>query len=244
MGKEKAKIGIIGGMSDKSTQDYYQRLNQQVNTVLGGLTTPNLIIYSVDFGEITELMASNNWDALAIKMTEIAKTLENAGANYIAIATNTMHKVADYVQSQIGIPLIHIADCVADSCLSKGITNVGLIGTKITMTEDFLKERLKQNGLSVCTPYSENTINEINRIIFDELCKGILKEESKQYLIKVIYEMVQKQRIDGIIFGCTEIGEIIKQSDLNIPVFDTTQTHVDGIVRKYLEKDLCLTKKG
>ena len=228
-------IGLIGGMSYESSMHYYERINSQVNNEVGGLTSAKMIIYNVNFEEIKTLMNNNEWDKIGIEMVRIAKVLEKAGADYIAIATNTMHKVADYVQSKINIPLIHIADCVADKCKSNDVLNVGLLGTKYTMVEDFLKNRLKENGLNVTIPDKEN-INEIDRIIFEELCKGILKESSKDYYVKVINNMVEKYHIKGIIFGCTEIEMLVKQSNLEIPIFNTTQAHIDSIVNYSLEK--------
>ena len=149
-----------------------------------------------------------------------------------------MHKLADYIQSQIDIPLIHIADCVADKCKENNILNVGLLGTKYTMVENFLVDRLKQNGLTVTTPKDKENIDEIDRIIFDELCKGEVKDSSREYYKKVINQMIREDGIEGIILGCTEIEMLIKQSDLDIPIFDTTQSHIDSIVDYSLEKKL------
>ena len=229
-------IGIIGGMSYESSIHYYERINNQINELAGGLTCARMIIYNVNFEEIRVLMLNNEWDKIGEELARIAKILEDAGADYIAIATNTMHKLADYVQSKINIPLIHIADCVADKCKKSYVLNVGLLGTKYTMVEDFLKNRLKENGLTVYTPDSTNVINEIDRIIFDELCKGNIKDSSREYYISVIKDMVNKYGIKGVIFGCTEIEMLVKQENLDIPIFDTTQTHIDSIVDYSLEK--------
>ena len=229
-------IGIIGGMSYESSIHYYERINKQVNDLAGNLTCARMIIYNVNFEEIRKLMLDNKWEEIGVELGRIAKILENAGADYIAIATNTMHKLADYIQKQISIPLIHIADCVANKCKDSNIYNVGLLGTKYTMVEDFLKNRLQQNGLSVTTPEESDKINEIDRVIFDELCKGEIKEESKQYFIQVINNMIKENDIKGIILGCTEIEMLVKQSDLTIPIFDTTQSHIDSIVDYSLER--------
>ena len=223
-------IGIIGGMSYESSIHYYESINNQVNDIAGGLTCAKLIIYNVNFEDIRKLMLNNDWDKIGEELGKIAKILENAGADYIVIATNTMHKLADYVQSQINIPLIHIADCVADKCKKNNVLNVGLLGTKYTMVEDFLKNRLKENGLTVTTPQNEENINEIDRIIFDELCKGEIKDSSRQYYIDVINDMIKQNNIEGVILGCTEIEMLIKKDDLDIPIFDTTQSHIDSIV--------------
>lgn len=228
-------IGIIGGMSYESSIHYYERINDQVNEKAGGLTCAKMLIYNVNFEEIRKFMLENKWDNIGEELAKIAKTLESAGADYIVIATNTMHKLADYIQSQISIPLIHIADCVSDRCKQSNIFNVGLLGTKYTMVEEFLKDRLNQNGLSVTTPENEENINEIDRIIFDELCKGIIKDSSKKYYIDVINNMIKKNNIEGVILGCTEIEMLIKPEDLSIPIFDTTQSHIDAIVDYSLE---------
>lgn len=229
-------IGIIGGMSYESSIHYYERINDQVNQIAGGLTCAKMLIYNVNFEEIRKLMLNNEWDKIGVELAHIAKTLESAGADYIVIATNTMHKLADYIQSQISVPLIHIADCVADKCKENNVLNVGLLGTKYTMVENFLKNRLVQNGLSVSTPYSEKVINEIDRIIFQELCKGQINDNSRKYYIDTINEMIKQNHIEGIILGCTEIEMLIKQKDLDIPIFDTTQSHIDTIVNYSLER--------
>lgn len=231
-------IGIIGGMSYESSIHYYERINNQVNQIVGGLTCAKLLIYNVNFEEIRKLMLENKWDEIGVELAKIAKILETAGADYIVVATNTMHKLADYIQSQINIPLIHIADCVADKCKENNILNVGLLGTKYTMVENFLVDRLKQNGLTVTAPKDKENIDEIDRIIFDELCKGEVKDSSREYYKKVINQMIREDGIEGIILGCTEIEMLIKQSDLDIPIFDTTQSHIDSIVDYSLEKKL------
>ena len=229
-------IGIIGGMSYESSIHYYERINNQVNELAGGLTCARMIIYNVNFEEIRVLMLNNEWDKIGEELARIAKILEKAGADYIAIATNTMHKLADYVQSKINIPLIHIADCVANKCKKNNVQNVGLLGTKYTMVEDFLKNRLKENGLNVYTPSNDDVINEIDRIIFDELCKGNIKDSSREYYVNVIKDMIKKYNIEGVIFGCTEIEMLVKQENLDIPIFDTTQAHIDSLVEYSLEK--------
>ena len=229
-------IGIIGGMSYESSIHYYERINNQVNKEAGNLTCARMIIYNVNFEEIRVLMLNNEWDKIGVELSKIAQILETAGADYIAIATNTMHKLADVIQRNINVPLIHIADCVADKCQKANISKVGLLGTKYTMVEDFLKDRLKENSLEVYTPNKEKEINEIDRIIFDELCKGNIKDTSKEYYVEIINNMEKEYNIEGIIFGCTEIEMLVKQDDLNIPVFDTTQAHIDSIVEYSLEK--------
>lgn len=229
-------IGIIGGMSFESSIHYYERINKGVNELTGDLNCAKLIIYNVNFEEIRQLMLNNQWDKIGVELANIAKILENAGADYIVIATNTMHKLADYIESKINVPLIHIADCVSDKCKERNFFNVGLLGTKYTMVEEFLKNRLMKNGLSVTVPEKQEVIDEIDRIIFDELCKGKIKESSKKYFVDVINNMIEQNNIKGVILGCTEIEMLVKQSDLSIPIFDTTQSHIDSIVNYSLEK--------
>lgn len=231
-------IWIIWWMSYESSIHYYERINNQVNELAWGLTCAKMIIYNVNFEEIRKLMLNNNRDEIWKELANIARILENAGADYIAIATNTMHKLADYVQQQINIPLIHIADCVADKCKQSNVYNVWLLWTRYTMVEDFLVNRLKKNWLTVSVPLEEKEINEIDRVIFDELCKWEINAESKKYFVDVINGMIKEKNIEWIILGCTEIEMLIKQSDLNIPIFDTTQSHIDAIVDYSLERKI------
>lgn len=229
------KIGIIGGMSYESSLHYYERINKIINDRLGGLYTAEIIMYSVNFQSIEPYMRQNDWDEIEKELCDKAKKLENIGADIIVIATNTMHKLADKIQNAIGIPILHIADCVAQQCLKQNIKKVGLIGTKYTMTEDFLINRLIKNELDVYVPKQEKHINEIDRIIFKELCIGKIESSSKEYYINVINNMIKEFEIKGIILGCTEIEMLIKQNDLRIPIFDTTQAHIDSIVNYILE---------
>ena len=162
--------------------------------------------------------------------------MEKAGVPPIAIATNTIHKIADDLEKELSIPLIHIADCVSQKCLHDKKKKIGLLGTKYTMEEDFLKDRLKKNGLEIVIPKEKEEIEEINRIIFDELCKGEIKETSKKYYIDCINHMIKKDGIEGVILGCTEIEMLIKQEDITIPVYDTTQAHIDSLVEFITEE--------
>lgn len=221
-------------MSYESTLHYYERINKQVNSAAGGLTSAQLIIYNVNFEAVKALMDAADWDKLGEEMADIALTLEKAGADFVVIATNTMHKVADFVQSKITVPLIHIADCVADKCKESSVSKVGLLGTSYTMTETFLTDRLADNCVEALTPEKDEKIREIDRIIFDELCKGEVRDESRAYFVAVIDEMIEKHQIEGVIFGCTEIEMLVKAQDLRIPIFDTTQAHIDAIVEHAL----------
>ena len=229
-------IGILGGMSYESTIHYYERINRQVNAKLGNLVCAKLILYNVNFEEIRQWMLKEDWDSIATYLITCAHKLEEAGADYLVIATNTIHKVAKQIEDAISIPLIHIADCVAEKCKQQNVMRVGLIGTGITMQEDFLKDRLEANGLSVTVPNSKEEITIIDAIIFDELCKGIVLEESKKKYQQVIEHMIQENQIEGLILGCTEIEMLIKPEDVSIPIFDTTQAHIDSIVAYCLEE--------
>ena len=231
-------IWIIWWMSYESSLHYYERINKQVNNIAWNLTCAKMIIYSVNFEEIRKLMIDGERDKIADKLIEVAKILENAWADYLAIATNTMHKLGDRIQDAVNIPLIHIADCVAEKCIQKNVFNVWLLWTKYTMTEDFLINRLEKNWLTVTVPMNEDAINEVDRIIFDELCKWELKGQSKEYFVNLINSMINEKNINWIILWCTEIEMLIKQHDLNIPIFDTTQSHIDAITEYSLEKRL------
>lgn len=216
-------IGLIGGMSWESTVTYYQIVNEVVKEELGGLHSAKVILNSVDFAEIEEYQAKGLWDASAEVLANAAISLEKAGADFVVICTNTMHKVAPYVQSRISIPLIHIAEATANELCDNNITKVGLIGTKYTMTQDFYKSKLIENGIDVLIPEGDD-INVINDIIYNELCLGQIKEDSKREYLRVIDDL-KARGAQGIILGCTEIGLLIKQADTDLKVFDTTVIH-------------------
>lgn len=228
-------VGIIGGMSYESSKHYYERINSIINSKLGDLNTAEIIMYSVNFQDIEPYMRENNWKPIEEKLCDIAKKLELIGANIMVIATNTIHKLADKIQNSINIPILHIADCVSAECLNQNVRKVGLLGTKYTMTEDFLKDRLEKNGLTVYVPQSDEELCEIDRIIFKELCIGNIENTSKEYYINVINNMVKNFGIEGVILGCTEIEMLIQPQDLEIPIFDTTQAHINSIVNYILE---------
>lgn len=221
-------IGLIGGVSWVSTIEYYKIINKEVNRVLGGIHSAKCIIYSVDLGEIKEYQDKGDWKKVGEILLNAAKSLEKAGADVIIICANTMHKVADYIEQNIKIPLIHIADATASEILKKGIKKVGLLGTKFTMEEDFYKKRLEKYGITVLIPDPSDR-DKINKIIYDELCKGIIKEESKRSLLEIINKLIKKGA-EGIILGCTELPLLVKQEDVNVPIFDTTEIHAKAAV--------------
>lgn len=216
-------IGLIGGMSWESTVTYYQIINQTIKEKLGGLHSAKLILYSVDFAIIEQCQANGAWDESAEILAAAAKKLEDAGASFIVICTNTMHKVVPQIQQQIHIPIVHIADATADALIDAGIKKVALLGTKYTMEQGFYKERLISKGISVMIPDAED-IELVNRVIYDELCLGIVSDASRKQYQRIIKGMREKGA-EGVILGCTEIGLLIHQKDSSLPVFDTTQIH-------------------
>ncbi|HHX71177.1 MAG: aspartate/glutamate racemase family protein [Miniphocaeibacter sp.] len=216
-------IGLIGGMSWESTSLYYEIINKVVSEKLGGLHSAKIILYSVDFAEIEELQRKGQWSKSAEILADIAMKLERAGADFILISTNTMHKVADQVQEKINIPILHIAEATAKELKENKIGKVLLLGTKYTMTEDFYKGKLEAEGIDVVVP-NEEDIEIVNEIIFSELCLGKINEKSREKYINIINSS-KKKGVQGVILGCTEIGLLIKQKDLELPVFDTTIIH-------------------
>jgi len=217
-------IGLIGGMSWESTLEYYRIINEAVKEKLGGSHSAKCLIYSFDFAEIEKLQHIGDWDRLAALMIDAARRLEKCGAELIIICTNTMHKVAGQVQSNINIPLIHIVDAVGEKIVEKKIGTVGLLGTRFTMEDPFYKDRLEEKfKIKVLIPnFEERKI--IHEIIYGELVQGILRKSSKEKF-KEIIENLKEKGIEGVILGCTEIPLLIKQSDIDIPVFDTTRIH-------------------
>lgn len=216
-------IGLIGGMSWESTVTYYQILNETVKQRLGGLHSAKILLYSVDFDEIEKYQSSGEWEKSAEVLSQAAMNLEKAGADFIVICTNTMHKVAPKIQSHISISIIHIAEATADELIKRGISRVALLGTKYTMTQDFYKDKLLKAGIDVVIPDSTG-IETVNDIIYKELCLGIISEESKKKYLEII-DRLAEQGAQGVILGCTEIGLLIQQTDTSLPVFDTTQIH-------------------
>ena len=216
-------IGLIGGMSWESTASYYQLINETIKEKLGGLHSAKILLYSVDFAEIERYQASGDWDKSAGFLSQIAQNLEQAGADFIVICTNTMHKVAPQIQKTISIPILHIAQATADALLENGIKKVGLLGTKYTMTQEFYKEKLLEAGLEVVIP-DQAGVEEVNRIIYDELCLGQIEESSKQAYLAIIDDL-KNAGAEAVILGCTEIGLLVKQEDTDVPLFDTTAIH-------------------
>lgn len=217
-------LGLIGGMSWESTIPYYRMINQQVKEQLGGLHSAKIILYSVDFHDIEQLQAKGDWQTAAQLLSDAAVSLKRAGAEVIVVCTNTMHKVADEIEAASGLPLLHIADATAAQIKQQGISKIGLLGTRYTMEQDFYRGRLtEKHNIEVITPDSADR-EIINRIIYEELCLGIINETSRQEYRRIMGKLEQ-QGVQGIIFGCTEITLLVNAQDANVPVFDTTAIH-------------------
>ena len=227
-------IGLIGGMSWESTIPYYQIINEGVKEALGGLHSGKIILYSVEFDEIERCQSSGNWEESARILGDAAEKLEQAGADFILICTNTMHKVAPQIQARVGVPIVHIVDAVADALQRQNIGKVGLLGTKYTMTQDFYKQKLLDRGIDVVIP-GEDDVELVNDVIFRELCVGILREESRRAYAAII-EKLRDRGAQAVILGCTEIGLLISGSDSVLPVYDTTVIHAKKAVELALAK--------
>ncbi len=227
-------IGLIGGMSWESTITYYEILNKEVAKRLGGFHSSKILMYNVDFAELEENMSVGNWEGNAKILTDAAGRLEKAGADFIVIATNTMHKLVPDIEKNIHIPILHIADATADAIKEKGMVKVGLLGTRFTMTQDFIAERLQEAGLEVLVPGKED-IAIVDNVIFDELCHGRIIDTSRREYQRIISDM-KEAGAQGVILGCTEIGMLIKPEDSILPVFDTTIIHAQKAVEKAFEQ--------
>lgn len=216
-------IGLIGGMSWESTIPYYRIINEEVKNKLGGLHSAKIILYSVEFDEIEKCQSSGEWEKSGNVLGKAAQSLEAAGADFILICTNTMHKVAPQIASMIHIPIVHIADATADELQKCHNRKVGLLGTKYTMTQDFYKQKLVDRGMEVIVPNNVD-MDIVNDIIFHELCLGKIREESIMQFRKII-DSLKEAGAESVILGCTEIGLLIQQSDSSLPIFDTTLIH-------------------
>lgn len=217
-------IGLIGGMSWESTVEYYRVINEAVKSRLGGLHSAKCVLYSVDFAEIEELQRRGNWLQAAELLTGAALNVEQGGADFVVLCTNTMHKVADAIQARIGIPLLHIADATADAVKRAGLQRLGLLGTRFTMEDDFYRRRLTQQfDLEVMIPDVEDR-KTVHRVIYKELCVGKIRPESKAHLAAINNRLVE-MGAQGVILGCTELGLLLDAKDSRVPLFDTTQVH-------------------
>jgi aspartate racemase len=228
-------IGLIGGMSWESSIEYYRIINETVKEKLGGLHSAKSLMMTVDFAEIEKLQHEDHWDEAAQILIRSAQSLERGGADFIVLCTNTMHKVADQIIKNTGIPFLHIADATAEKVISTGIKRIGLLGTRFTMEHDFYKGRLIDNfGLDVITPNHQDR-EVIHRVIYEELVLGKIVESSQQEYKRIIQALIA-QGAEGIILGCTEIELLIKQHDSTVPLFPTSAIHAIAAVEKALEK--------
>jgi aspartate racemase len=222
-------IGLIGGMSWESSVEYYRIINETTRAKLGGLHSARSIMYSVDFADIEILQHEGRWTEAAQVLMEAAKNLASGGADFLLLCTNTMHKVADEIQANVKIPLLHIADPTAQLVKAAGIHKIGLLGTRFTMEEGFYKDRLAQTyELHVSVPAAQQR-EIIHRIIYKELVVGEIRQDSKEQYLEIIEQLV-KQGAEGVILGCTEIGLLIRQEDCQVPLFDTTRIHAEAAV--------------
>ncbi|HBN90347.1 aspartate/glutamate racemase family protein [Rheinheimera aquimaris] len=226
-------IGLIGGMSWESTIPYYRAINEGVKQQLGGLHSARCILYSVDFHDIERLQHAGDWNAAGAMLADAARSLELAGAGFIVLCTNTMHKVAGSIEAVVSIPLLHIADATAMAVKQAGFSRVGLLGTKFTMEQPFYREYLNdQYGIEVLLP-NDAERDSLHQIIYQELCQGIINPESKQTVRRMMAGLAW-QGVDAIILGCTEIGLLVGKADAAVPLFDTTLLHAKAAVQQAL----------
>lgn len=226
------KIGLIGGMSFESTITYYEQINRKINERLGGLSSAEILLSSVNFEEIEACQRENRWEDAGEILARHARILQGGGVDFIFICTNTMHRCFDAVQSAVSVPVAHIADATLKALKNAGFTKVGLLGTVYTMTQDFYKSRLIEGGAEVLLP-SAGDMAEVNRVIFEELCYGKIAPSSKANFLRII-EDFRLRGAQGAILGCTEIGMLVSQADTDMRLFDTTQIHIDAAIEAAL----------
>ncbi|WET03560.1 aspartate/glutamate racemase family protein [Flavobacterium sp. YJ01] len=223
------KIGLIGGISWVSTSDYYTLINKGINEKLGGLNFSECLIYSFNYADIKKNNDNNDWDSTFKMLLKAAEVLKSGGAEAIVLCANTMHLIADKLQNAIGLPLIHIAEETAIEIQKKQIKKVGLLGTKFTMELDFFKDKLIEKGIQTVIPNNEDDKDFIHYTIFEELGRGLVTDETKKRYLEIANELI-KNGAEGIILGCTEIPLVIKEGDLNVPIFDTALIHTQAAV--------------
>lgn len=229
-------VGLIGGMSWESSLTYYQRINRQIKQRKGGLHSAPLILYSVDFAHIARLQHQNDWQQLAAYLASIGQSLETAGAQALVICTNTMHKVAPQVANVVRIPLLHIGDALITASRVQGYQRVGLLGTQFTMEQPFLREHLTAGGLTVLVPEQEER-DEVHRVIYEELCQGIIREESLCRYQQIINNL-KTAGAEAVILGCTEIGLLVGAENSSLPVLDTALLHADSVADFILSESI------
>lgn len=226
-------IGMIGGMSWESSQHYYRLVNERVRSVLGGLHSARCIVYSVDFADVEPLQHAGRWDETGVLLADAARRLEAAGADFLVLCTNTMHKVAGAIEQATDLPLLHVADATAEAVRRTGIRTVGLLGTRFTMEQEFYRGRLAdRGGLRVIVPPEEDR-ELVHRVIYEELCMGTISDRSASDYLRVIDGLVQNGA-EGVILGCTEIGLLVPESAAEVPLFDTTRIHAEAAADRAL----------
>ncbi|MBL3558204.1 MULTISPECIES: aspartate/glutamate racemase family protein [Marinobacter] len=225
-------IGLLGGMSWESTQTYYRLINEGVKTRLGGLHSAKLVLFSVDFAEIEALQHKGDWAETARILSRAAQSLQNAGAGFLVIGTNTMHKVAPEIEQAIDIPLLHIADATSRVLAQDGITRVGLLGTRFTMEQAFYRNRLEAADIEVLVP-DDAQRNTVHQVIYEELCQGEINPLSREAYLDIVASLAERGA-QAVILGCTEIGLLIRQADTRVPLYDTTEIHAAQAVEQAL----------
>ncbi len=223
-------MGLLGGMSWESTKEYYRILNEVVSDKMGGLHSAECLLYSVDFHPVEELLHKKRWSELTEILVRHALKLKNAGADFLVICTNTMHKMASDIEELADIEILHIADATGEMIKKKGLERVCLLGTKFTMQENFYSARLANFGIETVIP-GEEDIETVNRIIFEELCRGFIREDSKREYIRIMDKSIEAGA-QGVILGCTEIPLLVEQNDVSYPIFDTTVIHATAAAMK------------
>lgn len=220
-------IGLIGGMSWESTAEYYRIINQRVAAELGGLHSARCVLWSFDFDEIESFQRRGDWESATGRMIDAARRLAQAGADFLVICTNTMHKMADAVQAAVTIPLLHIADATAERIQAARLHKVGLLATRFTMEEGFYKGRLaERHGLEVVVPDADQR-QVVHDVIYNELCRGKINDASRAQYTSIIRALAEAG-CEGIVLGCTEIGLLVKPEDSPLPLFDTTVIHAEA----------------
>jgi len=226
-------IGLLGGMSWESTLPYYRHINEAVRERLGGLHSARLVLYSLDFHEIEALQRQGDWAAAGTLLADAARRLESAGADFLLLCTNTMHKVADAIEAASALPLLHIADPTAAAIQAAGLQRVGLLGTRFTMEQPFYRQRLEdRHGIQVLVP-DEPDRAEVHRVIYEQLCRGVVSEASRQAYRQVITRLVARGA-QAVILGCTEIGLLVRTDDAEVPLFDTCVLHAQAAAERAL----------
>jgi aspartate racemase len=222
-------IGLIGGMSWNSTLEYYRIINESFNRRLGGLHSARLVLYSLDFDEIQRAQHEGRWDDMTRVLVDAGNAVKRAGADFLVICTNTMHKVADDVEEKVGLPVLHIVDVAGDAIRERGLHRIGLLGTRFVMTEPFYQERLRDRfAIEVFVP-GEGDIDTIHQIIYTELCESKIKASSRRVCADIINSLVD-EGAEGIVLGCTELPLLIQPGDIHAPIFDTTRLHAEAAV--------------